>query len=298
MIQKFPEIGLGTWEVRKQSVLNEVIGAAYKTGYRHIDTANAYMNEKRIAKAIAFNNIDRKNLFITSKVWNFDFSGRKAYKAVQRTLKKLNTDYVDLMLLHTPFATKENRINAYKNLMEARKNKLVNKVGVSNFNIEQLKEIKEATGEFPFCNQIILSPTIRRLELEQFCKKNKIILTGYSVLRSYFNPNAFYTGSGMNEKQRKYIDDIAKKYKKNIGQVLSKWALQNGYHIIPKSSKSSRVISNFNLEDFQLLKAEMEKINSFNTLKNDDKIMERMSKTASNFALKIVFKILRLFRVV
>ena len=295
MINELPKVGLGTWQVTKQQVLTEIIGSAYKAGYRHIDTAILYMNEKQIGKAIIENKIDRKKLFITSKIWNIDFKGQRAYKAVLRSLKKLQTNYLDLMLLHIPAGKSKDRINAYKNLIQARKDKLVNKIGVSNFNIEQLKEIKKETGEYPYCNQIILTPTTRRIELEKFCKKNKIILTGYSTLRSYFDKNAYYPDSGMNDEQKKYVDNIADKYKKNVGQVLSKWALQNGYHIIPKSTKSKRVISNFDLNDFELNKAELDKLNSFNNLISDEQIMKKIIKTANNPILKSTLKMFRLF---
>ena len=285
MIENMPKVGLGTWEVRKKDV-KPAIEAALKAGYKHIDTAQLYRNEKVIGKSLKELNVNREELFITSKIAPFDYKGQATYKAVKRSLKFLQIEQLDLMLLHAPYNRqgKEGRINAYKNLMKAREEGLVRKIGVSNFNVEHLKEIKEATGEYPYMNQIVLSPTVRRTEVEKFCNDNGILLTGYSTLRSYFNPNPFYPGSGMTEEQKEYINELAKKYNKNAGQVLAKWSLDQGYHIIPKSTKPSRVISNFDIHDFDLTEEENEKLNSWNTLE-DDAIMKKFDDTMSGFAM-------------
>lgn len=290
MIKDIPKIGLGTWEIRGKNNVYPVVKAAIKTGYTHIDTANIYRNEKAIGDALKRINADKSKLFITSKVMNLDYQGNAPKKAVNRSLKRLGVDQIDLMLLHTPFSKDKNIVNAYKKLMEAREEGKVRLIGVSNFSVKNLELIKEATGEYPYVNQIVAAPTVRRVEVEEFCKEKGIKLTAYSTLRAYFNPNTFYPESGMNDEQKEYVNKLAKKHKRDIGQILSRWAIQNGYTVIPKSIKPDRVKTNFKVEGFQLTKEEMKKLNSWNSLE-DDQIMQNFEKAITSPAI-MIYKIM------
>ena len=288
-----PKVGLGTWGLRGKKV-QPAIKAALEAGYKHIDTAIAYTNEKAIGKALENLNVKREDIFITSKIMPPHFSGNTPYKKTLRSIKRLKTDYIDLMLLHAPFTKKEKVLNAYRKLLQAKKEGKVKHVGVSNFSIEHLKWIKEEFGEYPYVNQFIVAPTSRRVELEEFCKTNNINITGYSTMKSYFNPNPFYKGSGMTVAQKAVVDKIAMRYGKNAGQVLLKWSMQLGYHIIPKSANPARVATNMQLNDFELTQDEMKELNSWNTL-SDDKIMEKFENTmtgVSGAILSFLMKIL------
>ena len=127
-----------------------------------------------------------------------------------------------------------------------------------------LEIIKKETGEYPYNNQMVFSPLTILEDVEAFCKEKGITLTGYSILRPYFNPNPRYEGSGMSDTQKQRVDQLAAKYKKDVGQILSKWALQQGYHIIPKSITPSRIKSNILLDDFELTKEEVNELRSWN----------------------------------
>ncbi|WKX02289.1 aldo/keto reductase family protein [Candidatus Mycoplasma mahonii] len=268
-MNKLPQIGIGTWQVTLDEV-KVVVQAAHEAGYKHIDTAQVYNNEYQIGQAFKELNINPSDFYITSKVHPSNYR-LHTYKSVQESLRRLGIKKLNLMLLHAPLplTRMEDIITGYKELMRAKKDGLVDEIGVSNFTVDILEAIKAATGTYPPYNQIVLSPNTRLIDIEEFCKAKGIGLTGYSTLRSYFNPNVYYENSGMNNKQKAYVEGLAKNHHKNVGQILSKWAIQSGYHIIPKSVKPKRIKSNILVTDFTLTDEEMKTLDSWNNYSTD-----------------------------
>ncbi len=261
MIKDIPKVGLGTWLLTDRDELKGSIKSAIESGYKHIDTAQVYNNEFQIGEILKELKVDMKDLFITSKVVPLNYE--HTIESTKESLRRLQMKQIDLMILHAAFY-KDLNIKAFKDLVQLQKDGLVRHIGVSNFSIEALEEIHEATGVWPYINQVVLSPITRAIDLEKFCMDKGIKLVGYSIMRPYFEPNPFFENSGFTDDQKAVVETIAKSHKKDVGQVLNKWALQLGYHVIPKSSKAERVASNFLLNDFELTEEEMKTINSFN----------------------------------
>lgn len=268
MINKMPNVALGTWMINDPKAIEQVIPAALNNGYKHIDTAQVYFNEEFIGEALAKLNKPREEYWITSKVWTNNFKYH-TYLSVEKSLEKLQTKYIDTMLLHA-MVDKETNIIAYKELMRARENGLVRTIGVSNFSIEALKEIKEATGEYPAYNQIINSVKQRMVELETFCKENGIELMGYSSIRPYYNPNQYFPNSGLTSEEKEVVDQIAAKHNSTPAMVLSRWSLNHGYIILPKSQNPDRVISNFDVTKLELSNEDMKVLDSMNSFGDED----------------------------
>lgn len=242
---KIPEIGLGTWLLNDFSTLELVIDTALRSGYRHIDTAQAYNNEYDIGKILNKQNLPRKELFLTTKVAPQNYLNFTR-KSIEESLTRLQTNYLDLVLLHAELDSELN-LKAYQELITLQKEGKIRYIGVSNFSIEGIEKLTQETGIRPYCNQIVCSPTTRPLELEEYCLNQNIHLIGYSIIKPYFSPNPFYPNSALNTKEKEKLDEMCIKYNISIGQLLNYWAISHNYHIIPKSSNPSRVEENFNL---------------------------------------------------
>lgn len=263
MLNTMPKIALGTWMIQKSEEIKEVVPAALKNGYEHIDTAQVYLNESFIGEALKTTNVPREKYWITSKVWVTNFRYH-AYESVKKSLERLQLDYIDTMLLHA-MGEPQDVIKAYKELMKARDEKLVRTIGVSNFSIEMLELIKKETGEYPKYNQIVASVIQRIEKLEEFCKEKGIVLMGYSSIRPYYNPNSYYANSGLTDEQKKIIDNIAEKYSTSPAMVMLRWTMNHDYVILPKSTKAERVISNFKVSEVNLSKEDMDLLDKMNT---------------------------------
>lgn len=263
MINKMPKIGLGTWKIAGQRDIDTTIKAAFEYGYHHIDTAQIYNNETEIGIALKKYNIEREEYFMTSKVWVRNFRYH-TYRSVQESLRRLQIKHIDLMLLHASSGYEDNLI-AYKELIRARNDGLIHYIGVSNWSQYDIEKIYQTVGEYPFTNQIITSPVNRMLELEKYCNERKIILTAYSTIRCYYNPNEFYGEySSLTDDQKLIIDEIASKHGKSPSQIILKWALQHNYYIIPKSNKANHIMENIDLKYIELDATEMKLINEMN----------------------------------
>lgn len=287
MIKQMPKVAFGTWMIQNPEDIKAVIPAALETGYKHIDTAQLYFNEEFIGEALKNSGFKREDYWLTTKVWVHNFR-HHAYESVEWSLKRLQTDYVDTMLLHA-MASKEDTIHAYKELMRAREDGLIRFIGVSNFSIEMLEAIKEATGEFPMYNQIIASVKQRITELEEFCKANGITLMGYSSIRPYYEPNNYYSEAGLTDEEKKVVDGIADKHNTSPAMILIKWAYDHDYVVLPKSTKVERVKSNFKLLDVKLDKEDMETLDKLNAY-TYAKWQGEMNKWAANIPNDEQFK--------
>lgn len=263
---ELPKIGLGTWLMTDFDELHTSIKAALESGYHHIDTAQVYNNEYDIGLLLKELAVNRSDLFLTTKIAPANYQNY-VKKSVEESLRRLQTNYLDLVLLHAEVEESLNEM-AYTSLLDLKKAGVIRHVGVSNFSITGIQKLIAATDEKPYCNQIVCSPTTRPVELEKYCLVNGIHLTGYSILKPYFTPNPFYPTSGLTDREKEQLNHLCQNYSVSIGQLLNKWALTHGYHIIPKSSNPARVKENSSL-DFELNATDMAIIDEMNRFSAD-----------------------------
>lgn len=243
---EMPRLGLGVWKIADEKV-SEVVKWALKVGYRHIDTAEAYMNEEGVGRGIAESGIARDKIFVTSKlaVQNYFW----AEKSFNESLKKLNFAYLDLFILHRAFFGWK---GAWKVLEKFYKEGRIKAIGVSNFGIKELEELKKMGGEMPSVNQIELSPFLNREETVDYCKRQKIVVEAYSPLTR---------GKRINEP---VLVNLAIKYQKTVAQLMIRWGLQHDLVMLPKSENKSHVESNIEVFDFEIIETDMKKLDSLN----------------------------------
>lgn len=254
--KELPQIGLGTWLLEAKNV-DLALSTAKESGYNHIDTAQLYNNEYQIGQAVKKLNYD---CYITTKIWPLNYKNYTR-KSFFQSLERLEMSKIDLVLLHWPL-TDELNAKAYKELMTLREEGYVNNVGVSNFSIIQLEKLREEAGEYPYSNQIMFSPITQEKELIEFCRKNNIVVTGYSSIRPYYNPR--YEWQELKKEEKESIDLMADKYNKKPAQIILRWALEKGLTIIPKSMWSTRIKENIEILDFKLTEDEIQIINNMN----------------------------------
>ena len=235
---KIPVLGLGVWGVPKNKT-EKIVTTAINQGYRHIDTAQIYGNEKEVGKAIK----EKDGIFITTKLWESNFGYEKTIKACEESLSKLNK--IDLFLMHSPHGP-EIRKETWEAMQYLLKNKYVKAIGVSNFGIHHIKEILSWADIGPCMNQIELSPFLQRRELVNFCRENDIVTTAYSPLTH---------GIKIDDKR---LIEIGKVYEKSAVQILIKWSLQKNNIVIPKSTNKERIKENIEVFDFTIEQKHME----------------------------------------
>ncbi|RXW24944.1 hypothetical protein EST38_g908 [Candolleomyces aberdarensis] len=212
---------------------------AFRAGYRHVDSAQMYRNEAEVGAAVRESGLNREDVFITTKVASQGHGYDKTLKGVDASLAKFQFDYVDLFLIHDPLSGKQKRLETYKALLEAKAAGKIKSVGVSNYGVHHLEELKAAGYETPTINQIELHPFCQQKPIVDYCKKNGIIVEAYCpVLRG--------------DMGHPVIQELASKYKRDPGQILIRWSLQKGFVPLPKSATPSRIHSNADLYDFEL----------------------------------------------
>ncbi|HJH56226.1 aldo/keto reductase [Brachyspira hyodysenteriae] len=252
---KIPCIGFGTWQTPDgETAINSVI-EAIKSGYKHIDTAAVYGNEKSIGKAIKESGINRNELFVTSKVWNKDRGYKTTLAAFEKTLNDLQLDYLDLYLIHWPASVNKfndwDNINleTWKAMTELYKAGKIKSIGVSNFMPHHLKSLME-TEIKPMVNQIEFHPGFMQEETFKYCNDNNILVEAWSPLG---------TGKMLNNETLK---SIASKYNKSAAQLCIRWCLQNNTLPLPKSVTASRIKENTEIFDFVISDEDMKTINA------------------------------------
>ena len=259
---KIPALGLGTWLLNDEQTEQAVIDAI-SLGYRHIDTAQAYGNEKGVGEGVRKSGVDRQELFITTKVAAEEKTYEGAAASIDESLRKTGLDYFDLMIIHSPQPWKEvnqlddryfeGNIQAWKALEAAYKAGKVRAIGVSNFLREDLENLLENTEIKPMVNQVLCHIGNTPLELIEFCQSKEIKVEAYSPIGH---------GAILN---RKDVKAIATKYDVSVAQLSLKYALQLGIVVIPKTSNPDHMKNNAEL-DFEISDADME------TLKAIEKI--------------------------
>lgn len=255
---KIPQIGFGTslliGEECKDNIKN-----ALNAGYRHIDTAAIYKNEKEIGQAIRESNIPRDEIFITSKVWKDSMGYENAIKSFNKTLEDLGLEYIDLFLIHWP-SNQDKAINietwkALEDLYEAGK---VKAIGLSNFLKHHLEWILDNSEIKPMVDQIEYHPGLTRPETVDFCKKNNIIVEAWAPL-----------GKGKMLSNESLVK-ISHKYNKSVAQLCIKWCIQNDILPLPKSSNIERMKQNLDVFDFTISKEDMDFINTMEFFAGSD----------------------------
>jgi len=247
-----PQIGLGVWQV-PNDVATPSVRTALEAGYRHIDTAAAYRNEDGVGEGLRASGLDRKDIFLTTKLWNDDQGFDSTLRAFDASLKALGTDYIDLYLIHWPSPRRNLYLESWKALVRIRQEGRARSIGVSNFGPDHLERIIGDTGVTPVLNQIELHPDFQQGELRKVHERLDIRTESWSPLgqgRLLTDP---------------LIGEIAKKLGRTAAQVIIRWHLQNGLIVIPKSVTPNRIVENFQVFDFDLDDGDLKALNGLDT---------------------------------
>lgn len=244
-----PALGFGTWQLSGKDAVKSVDFALHN-GYTHIDTAQIYENEAEVGDGIKQSGVARDKIFLTTKVWRGEFSGDTVLESVDESLRKLKTDYVDMLLVHWPFPETPvaKLVEGVMQAQDAGKAKLI---GVSNFTVKQMEEALKISGGRVCNNQVEYHPYLSQKPVLEFVQKNNMMLTAYSPVAR---------GKAVRDAVMK---EIGLKYGKNAGQVALRWLMQqDDVAAIPKSATPDNIKSNIDIFDFQLSADEMEKIHA------------------------------------
>ena len=244
---KIPSIGFGTYKSGDDEETAKIIKNALNLGYKMIDTASFYNNEVGIGNGIKESGIDRKDIFIVTKLWNDDHGYDKTIEAFNKSLNNLQVDYIDLYLIHWPNKLNAETWRAFEHLYETGK---VKAIGVCNFKVEHLEELKKTAKIMPMVNQVEIHPFSTKNNIINYCKDNNIKVVAWSpISRGRVLSNDL-------------MIDLSQKYKKSIVQIVLRWHMQKGVIPIPKSSNENRIKENIDIFDFEISSEDMKAIDS------------------------------------
>ncbi|MHB9134476.1 MAG: aldo/keto reductase [Armatimonadota bacterium] len=245
-----PLFGLGTFRSPQGSATRQAVRYALEIGYRLIDTASAYGNEEDIGIAIAESPVNRRELFVTSKAWIDEQGYESTKEACRRSLGRLGLDYLDLYLIHWPAPGVWH--DSWRAMLDLQQAGLCCAVGVSNFTVQHLEELRGFSAQLPTVNQVEFNPFFYRKDILLYCREHQIQLEGYSPL---------VRGAKLNHPP---LVAIARKHGKTAGQILLRWALQHSVVTIPKSINPDHLRANTEIFDFEISPEDMEKLDSLN----------------------------------
>ncbi len=238
-----PQVGLGVWQTPRGEATRDVVATALRLGYRHVDTARIYGNERDVGLGVRDSGVAREQIFVTTKLWNDDQGFDSALRAFDASLSRLGLEYVDLYLLHWPVARQ--RLESWRALERIHAEKRARAIGVSNFMPSHLEELLARAQVVPAVNQIEVHPFLQHRETRALCAKRGIVVEAYSPLTH----------------GRRLGDPVVKAVAERVGrspaQVLLRWAIQHDMVVLPKSTREARIKENAALFDFALDAAAM-----------------------------------------
>ncbi|OUM60780.1 hypothetical protein PIROE2DRAFT_45907 [Piromyces sp. E2] len=245
---EIPQLGFGVYQIKGDELTEQCVAEALKVGYRHIDTAHIYGNERGVGEAIKKSGIPRDQIWITSKIWVTEYGSGKTTDALEKMLERLGVEYIDLVLLHFPF---NDYLGAYEELEAEYEKGHIKNIGISNFEDNKFEELYNKVKIKPVLNQVELNPYHQQRDIRKRMEEVNVKVEGWGPLGEG-NSNLF------NEEA---IKSLAEKYNKSSAQIILRWHIQNGFITIPKSSKAERIKENFEIFDFELTEEEMNGIN-------------------------------------
>ena len=251
---EMPQIGYGVYQV-DPAECERCVSDALKAGYRMIDTAQAYHNEEGVGAAVAKSGIRREEIFIVSKVWISNYGYEKAKSSIEESLRKLGTDYIDLMLLHQPFC---DRYGAYRALEDEYREGKLRAIGVSNFYPDHLIDLANNVGISPMVNQVETHVFDQQIEAHRYMEELGCRIMSWGPLAE--GRNGFFTNP--------ILETIGRKYGKSVAQVALRWLLQRGVIVIPKTVHTDRMKQNLDILDFTLNDSDMAEIAGLDTGKS------------------------------
>ena len=265
---KIPKVGFGTWQSKSGEEAYNAVLWALEAGYRHIDTAYAYENEESVANAIIDSKIKREDLFITTKLPSHIKTYEGCIQYFNESMNNLKLDYIDLYLIHAPWPWSnigqdctEGNIEVCKAMIDLYNQKKIRAIGVSNFHVQDIKALVEATGVWPMVNQIRYFIGNRQDEITDFCQANNILVQAYSPMA---------TSELLNNSK---IIEIAEKYNKSVAKICIRYCLQKNTNPLPKSVHKERIIDNIDL-DFEISKEDMDYLDSLHHIVSTRKLRD------------------------
>jgi 2,5-diketo-D-gluconate reductase A len=249
---EIPQLGFGVFQVPPEDT-RAVVEDALEAGYRHIDTAAAYRNEKGVGEAIAASRIPREELFVTTKLWNSQQGHDSTLEAFGKSLGRLEMDYVDLYLIHWPAPAQDLFVETWRAFERIHEERRARTIGVSNFRIEDLERLEGETETLPTVNQVELHPRFHQADLRAWQEEHRIATEAWSPLGQ---------GELLDVEE---IVEIAARHEKTPAQAIIRWHLQLGNVVIPKSVTPERIRENFDVFDFELTGEEMATFEALDT---------------------------------
>ncbi len=259
---EMPAIGLGVFQTPPEET-RAAVEVALSTGYRHIDTAAAYGNEREVGDAVRSSGIARDDIFLETKIWISDYGYDQTLHGFDKSAAKLGVEQIDLLILHQALPSAfDKTLEAYRALETLLADGKVRAIGVSNFMVEHLTELLEKATVVPAVNQIEVHPYFQQREVQQLGARNGILTQAWSPIGGI----TFYRDSNHGSTlQDPVIGDIATTHAKSPAQVMLRWHLQQGRSVIPKSTKAHRIAENFDVFDFDLTDTELAAIDALDT---------------------------------
>ena len=248
---EIPQMGFGVYQIKGDELTEKCVLEALKVGYRHIDTAHFYENERGVGAAIKKCGIPREQIWVTSKVWVTEFGSGKTTAAIEKMLKRLDLEYIDLVLLHYPY---NDYLGAYRELEAEYEKGHIKNIGISNFEDEKFEDLYNKVKIKPVLNQIELHPYFQQRDIRKKMDEVNCKTEGWAPL-GHASSSLF---------KEELFKKLAEKYKKTPAQIILRWHIQSGFITIPKSSNPNRIKENFEVFDFELTEEEMKSINDLN----------------------------------
>jgi diketogulonate reductase-like aldo/keto reductase len=259
---EIPALGLGVFQTPPDET-RDAVGAALNAGYRHIDTAASYGNERQVGEALRSSEVDRSEVFLETKIWISDYGYVETLHGFEKSARKLGVEQIDLLILHQPLPSAfERTLEAYRALETLLADEKVRAIGVSNFMVEHLTALLDRATVVPAVNQIECHPYFAQRQVQEFGAEHGIVTQAWSPIGGI----TFYRdGSHGSTLDDPVIGDIASGHGKTPAQVMLRWGLQHGRSVIPKSTKPSRIAENINVFDFELSADAMAAIDALDT---------------------------------